>query len=120
MNYENCVKCGEKLRGANRVRTKPKKCFKCLGQASYCSHNYELSKICKQIMNESKNSKKETEDHTHKFEDSPATKRYNENDYNIALGNLKKKFKKVIFIEVYNSNNYSASWRNEKLLVLIK
>ena len=34
--------------------------------------------------------------------------------------NLKKKFKKVIFIEVYNSNNYSASWRNEKLLVLIK
>jgi hypothetical protein len=47
-------------------------------------------------------------------------KRYNENDYNIALGNLKKKFKKIIFIEVYNSNNYSASWRNEKLLVLIK
>jgi len=101
MNFENCVKCGEKLRGANRVRTKPKKCFKCLGQANYCSHNYELSKICKQIINEAKNSKKETEDHTHKFEDSPAAERYNENE----VGRINKKSLGIIFSQTSLGDN---------------
>jgi len=49
MNYEHCVKCGEKLRGATRVRTRPKKCYKCLGQA-IPSNNYELQKVCKEIL----------------------------------------------------------------------
>ena len=47
-------------------------------------------------------------------------KRYDEDNYNRALSNLKKKFKKIIFVEVYHSNNYTSSWKNEKLLVLIK
>jgi hypothetical protein len=50
MNYEHCMQCGEKLRGATRVRTRPKKCYKCLGQA-IPSNNYELQKICKEILN---------------------------------------------------------------------
>ena len=76
MNFENCVKCGEKLRGATRVRKKPKRCFKCLGQSNYYSHNYELSRLCKQIINEAKNSKTETEDQTHQFEDNPTAEKY--------------------------------------------
>ena len=48
MNYEYCVNCGEKLRGATRVRTRPKKCYKCLGQ-TIPSNNFELKKFCKAI-----------------------------------------------------------------------
>ena len=50
MNFENCEKCGDKLRGAIRVRTKPKKCYKCLGQ-SELANNYELKRYCKEILN---------------------------------------------------------------------
>lgn len=50
MNYEHCIKCGNKLRKATRPRTRPKKCYKCLGQ-SEISHNYDLKKYCKEILN---------------------------------------------------------------------
>ena len=50
MNYEHCMRCGEKLRGATRVRTRPKKCYKCLGQ-SELANNYELKRYCKEVMN---------------------------------------------------------------------
>jgi SAM-dependent methyltransferase len=45
---------------------------------------------------------------------------YAENDYYNKINNYKKIFKKIFFVEVYNLNNYTASWKNEKLLVLIK
>jgi len=101
MNYENCVKCGEKLRGANRVRTKPKKCFKCLGQANYCSHNYELSKVCKEFINEAKKSKIITEDDTHQFEDNPAAEIYNDNE----VGKVHKQSLGIVFSQTSLGDN---------------
>ena len=50
MNYEHCFKCGAKLRKTRRARKKPKKCYKCLGQ-TIPSNNYELKKVCKEILN---------------------------------------------------------------------
>lgn len=103
MNFENCVKCGEKLRGATRVRKKPKRCFKCLGQSNYYSHNYELSRLCKQIINEAKNSKTETEDQTHQFDDDPAAEKYNQNE----VGKIQKQSVGIVFSSTSIGDNMS-------------
>jgi len=66
MNYEYCSKCGEKLRGATRLRTKPKKCYKCLGQSDLAK-NFELSKFCKELMS----TPSDESDGGNVFEDDP-------------------------------------------------
>jgi len=93
MNYENCMKCGTKLKRASRVRTKPKKCHKCLGKTNEYSHNYDLSTFCKKIIEEAQRSKIETEDHTHKFDDDPAAEDYNENE----VGKINKQSLGIVF-----------------------
>ena len=45
---------------------------------------------------------------------------YSEENYLKKLKNIKDKFEKIYFVEFHNINNYTASWKNEKLLVLIK
>ena len=46
--------------------------------------------------------------------------KYSEQEYFEKLKNLRKFFEDIYFVEFYNLNNYTASWKNEKLLVLIK
>jgi len=46
--------------------------------------------------------------------------KYSEQEYFEKLKNLRKFFEEIYFVEFYNLNNYTASWKNEKLLVLIK
>ncbi len=46
--------------------------------------------------------------------------KYSEKNYFNNLRSVKNKFKKIYFVEFHNLNNYSASWNNEKLLILIK
>ena len=48
MNYDNCDRCGNKLKGGKIKRTKPSTCHKCLGIES---QNYELAKFCKENLN---------------------------------------------------------------------
>ena len=86
MNYEHCMRCGEKLRGATRVRTRPKKCYKCLGQ-SELANNYELKRYCKEIMN----TRTIPGDDELIFEDDPAA--VNEIEY----GKVNKKPMGVVF-----------------------
>ena len=86
MNYEYCVNCGEKLRGATRVRTRPKKCYKCLGQ-TIPSNNFELKKFCKEVMN----TRTIPGDDELVFEDDPAA--VNEIEY----GKVNKKPMGVVF-----------------------
>ena len=45
---------------------------------------------------------------------------YSEKNYFNKLKNYKKYFKRIYFVEIFNLNNYTASWKNEKLLVLIR
>ncbi len=45
---------------------------------------------------------------------------YSEENYLKKLKSIKNKFEKIYFVEFHNINNYTASWKNEKLLVLIK
>ena len=66
MKYEYCIKCGDILRGAKRVRTRPKKCFKCLGQ-NEISKSFELSKVTKEFLNP----KSDESDGGNVFEDDP-------------------------------------------------
>lgn len=47
-------------------------------------------------------------------------KGYEEINYFNKIDNYKKIFKKIFFVEIFNINNYTANWKNEKLLVLIK
>ncbi len=67
MKHEYCSKCGDILRGAKRVRTRPKKCFKCLGQNTI-SKNFELSRVTKEFLNP----KSDESDGGNVFEDDPA------------------------------------------------
>ena len=43
-----------------------------------------------------------------------------EENYYKKIKNLKYKFEKIYFVEFHNINNYTANWKNEKLLILIK
>ncbi len=45
---------------------------------------------------------------------------YSEINYYKKLKNLKNIFEKIYFVEFYNINNFTASWKNEKLLILIR
>ena len=45
---------------------------------------------------------------------------YSEKIYYQNLNKLKKNFRNIYFIEFHNINNFTASWKNEKLLILIK
>lgn len=47
-------------------------------------------------------------------------KNHSEKNYYNRLQNLKKNFKKIYFVEFHNLSNYTASWKCEKILVLIK
>ncbi len=47
-------------------------------------------------------------------------KNHSEEDYYKRLINLKKNFQKIYFVEFHNLSNYTASWKCEKILVLIK
>ena len=47
-------------------------------------------------------------------------KGYSEADYYNALKNLRNSFSDIIFIEASHINNYTANWRNEKILFFIK
>tara|TARA_B100001113_G_C20973478_1_gene562884 strand:+ start:105 stop:923 length:819 start_codon:yes stop_codon:yes gene_type:complete len=47
-------------------------------------------------------------------------KEHSEKIYYEKLKNLKKFFKKIYFVEFHNINNWTASWKCEKILVLIK
>lgn len=47
-------------------------------------------------------------------------KNYSEDNYYYKLKNIKKLFKKIYFVEIHNLNNFTASWKNEKILILIK
>ncbi len=46
--------------------------------------------------------------------------KYSEKNYYKKLQSLKNCFEKIYFVEFYNVNNFTASWKNEKLLILIK
>ena len=47
-------------------------------------------------------------------------KEHSEENYYNKLKNLKKSFQKIYFVEFHNLNNWTASWKCEKILVLIK
>jgi hypothetical protein len=47
-------------------------------------------------------------------------KHHSEEDYYKRLPSLKKNFQKIYFVEFHNLSNYTASWKCEKILVLIK
>ncbi len=47
-------------------------------------------------------------------------KDYKEENYFKELKSIKKHFFEIIFLESYNSNNFTANWHNEKILLLIK
>lgn len=47
-------------------------------------------------------------------------KEYSELNYYASLKDIKKFFGEIVFIESSHINNYTASWRNEKILLLIK
>ena len=41
-------------------------------------------------------------------------------NYFDKLKKIKHNFKDIFFVEFYNINNFTASWKCEKILVLIK
>lgn len=88
MKYEYCIKCGDILRGAKRVRTRPKKCFKCLGQ-NEISKNFELSRVTKEFLNP----KSDESDGGNVFEDDPAA------ETEIEYGKVVKKSVGIIFTQ---------------------
>ena len=47
-------------------------------------------------------------------------KNHSEQNYYEKLQNIKKDFQKIYFVEFHNLSNYTASWKCEKILVLIK
>lgn len=47
-------------------------------------------------------------------------KEHSEINYYNKIKNLKKFFQKIYFVEFHNLNNWTASWKCEKILVLIK
>jgi len=47
-------------------------------------------------------------------------KNHSEQNYYERLQNIKKDFQKIYFVEFHNLSNYTASWKCEKILVLIK
>ena len=47
-------------------------------------------------------------------------KEHEENNYFEKLKHLKKIFSKIVFIETAHANNFTASWKCEKILLLIK
>ena len=47
-------------------------------------------------------------------------KDYEEKHYYSKIVPIKENFKNIFFIETPHINNFTASWKNEKLLVLIK
>ena len=47
-------------------------------------------------------------------------KEYSEENYFEKLKNFRNLFEKIYFVEFHNINNYTASWKNEKLLILVK
>lgn len=48
------------------------------------------------------------------------SKKFPEKNYEIALKEISGKFKKIIFVEIYHSNNFTSNYNNAKLLYLIK
>ena len=44
---------------------------------------------------------------------------HKEEKYYDAIKPFQNKFEKIYFVEFYNLNNFTASWRCEKLLILI-
>lgn len=47
-------------------------------------------------------------------------KNHSEQNYYKELQHIKKNFQKIYFVEFHNLSNYTASWKCEKILVLIK
>jgi len=45
---------------------------------------------------------------------------YNESNYYNRLKKIKKNFREIVFIETLNMNNYTAGWKNEKILFFVK
>ena len=88
MKHEYCSKCGDILRGAKRVRTRPKKCFKCLGQNTI-SKNFELSRVTKEFLNP----KSDESDGGNVFVDDPAA------EAEVEYGKVVKKSVGVIYTQ---------------------
>ena len=47
-------------------------------------------------------------------------KKYDEKNYYDHLKKIKKEFQEIMFIESSHVNNFTASWKNEKILLLVK
>ena len=47
-------------------------------------------------------------------------KGYEETKYYEKIKHIKKSFTHIVFIETPHVNNFTASWKNEKILLLIK
>lgn len=47
-------------------------------------------------------------------------KSHKEENYFKELKTIKKHFFEIIFLESYNTNNFTANWHNEKILLLVK
>jgi SAM-dependent methyltransferase len=47
-------------------------------------------------------------------------KLYSEQNYYNILKKIKRYFREIIFIETLNMNNYTAGWKNEKILFFVK
>jgi hypothetical protein len=47
-------------------------------------------------------------------------KLYSEQNYYNKLKKIKRYFREIIFIETLNMNNYTAGWKNEKILFFVK
>tara|TARA_B100001057_G_C22807444_1_gene934048 strand:+ start:30 stop:851 length:822 start_codon:yes stop_codon:yes gene_type:complete len=47
-------------------------------------------------------------------------KQYDERNYYEKIKHIRKNFSYIVFVETPHVNNFSASWRNEKILLLIK
>ena len=45
---------------------------------------------------------------------------YQEEKYYDQLSNIKKYFQEIFFIETKHVNNFTANWKNEKILLLIR
>ena len=45
---------------------------------------------------------------------------YEENNYFEKIKHIKKNFSYVVFVETPNVNNFTANWKNEKILLLVK
>ena len=47
-------------------------------------------------------------------------KRYNENDYIVALGDIMSHFQDYYFVSLDHANRNSTGWDNDKLFILVK